>query len=66
MLLDELRAVLAKSDKTLTDIADAAGMHRVSLSRFKGGGRGVPVDTAEKIAAIFGYEIVLKKIRKKT
>lgn len=64
-LADELRAALARDTRPDGEIADAAGMHRVSLNRFKNGQRELGVDAAERLAAVLGLRVELKKPRRK-
>ncbi|HZL36697.1 MAG TPA: helix-turn-helix transcriptional regulator [Tepidisphaeraceae bacterium] len=60
-LEDEIRKAVAADSRSRREIAEAVGIHEVSLSRFMGGERGIGLDTAERLARVLGVKIKIEK-----
>lgn len=54
-----VRAELAASGKTQTEVAAAAGITDKHLSRFVGGHDGMSLDVVDRVLAACGRELVL-------
>jgi transcriptional regulator with XRE-family HTH domain len=62
-LSDQIRACIESSDLSRYELAKRTGVTQASLSRFMSGQTALSVDSIEKLAPIFGLELVLKKKR---
>jgi transcriptional regulator with XRE-family HTH domain len=62
-LHEDLRKAVEKDGRSQREIAEAAGIHVVSLSRFMTGGRQLGLGTAETLARVLGYSV--KLVRRK-
>jgi transcriptional regulator with XRE-family HTH domain len=64
-LLGSLRAAIKSSGQSRYQIAKATGVAESVLSRFMSGERGLSIETAERIAAHLGLEVVLRRRKRK-
>lgn len=56
---DRIREELSKSARPLAEIARAAGIHRVAVSRFKHGATGLNPESLDRLAKTLGFRIEL-------
>ena len=64
-LTERLKNEIRNSEKTLTQIAEESGVSQPALSRFisetKENSRDIRLETADKLAAYFGLELIRPK-----
>lgn len=58
-ILDELRAAIKNSGRTQQELADAVGLHLISLNRFLNGRAGLSIEMMEKLAEQVGFNAKL-------
>jgi len=58
---DQLRAHVAKSDRSLYQLAKEAGIHRSALTRFMRGGT-LTIESIERLAPVVGLVLVLEEV----
>lgn len=63
--MDELREIVNGDERTDRHLAKICGLPHTSIFRFRTGERGLPYQSLKKLATAVGYEIVLKKLRKR-
>lgn len=63
-LADKIRAAIEKSELSRYAIAKRTGIDQAGLSRFMNGAYSLRLDTFERLAAVLGIEVVLKKLPK--
>ncbi|MBU0637318.1 MAG: helix-turn-helix domain-containing protein [Planctomycetes bacterium] len=64
-LLDDIRAAIAESGKTRYRIAQDTGISQAQLSRLMSGKRGLSLDALEKLADALGWEVVIRRRRRR-
>jgi plasmid maintenance system antidote protein VapI len=62
-MTDTLKAAVRKSGLSLYAIAASSGVKRPSLSKFMSGQQSLRLDMADKLAAYFKLELVLRRGR---
>lgn len=60
---DAIRQAIETSDQAPAQIAKGAGVARSQISRLLSGERGLSLETAERLAAYLGLEIVVRPKR---
>ena len=63
-ILDDLRKLVRKDDRSDRQIALAAGISPTTFSAFMAARRGLSMETAEKLAEVLGHPLQLKDVRK--
>lgn len=58
---DQLRRIIESSGQSWYRIAIESGVQQSSLSRFMRGERGLTTDSLDKIGAVLGLELKVKK-----
>jgi len=64
-LTETIRKAIRGHDQTAGAIAKGAGVARSQLSRLLSGERGLSIETAERLAAYLGLEIIVRPKTKK-
>lgn len=64
-LIDQLRRVVADSDKTLGALSRETGINKSALSRFVNGERGLSMEAIDGLGQCLGLRIVADKPRAK-
>ena len=62
---EQLRRAIEQSGKTRYRIAKEAGISQAMLSRFVNGKRELSAAIAEKLCGSLGFELILKKTKRK-
>jgi DNA-binding phage protein len=58
-IVNAVRKALSQVE-SVTEVAEKAGIHRISLYQFKAGSRGFPLPTLVKLADALGLEITVQ------
>lgn len=62
-IVDQLRKAIAESGQTEYGIAKGAGVSQSVVNRFVNGERGIGLDTAARLCAYLGLELVRRPSR---
>jgi hypothetical protein len=65
-LSEQVRRALRDSGRPDVEVATAAGIHPVTLSRFKTGNFSMSAENTERLAAALGLEIHVRKSPQKS
>lgn len=62
----EIRAAMEADPRSQREIADAAGVHQVNLSKFKAGQKDLSLDSVCRLAAALGLVLTVQKAKRKS
>ncbi|UCC99946.1 MAG: helix-turn-helix transcriptional regulator [Phycisphaerales bacterium] len=64
-ICDELRQAIMKGKKSRYRLWKETGIEQAALSRFMSGKTGLNIETLEQLAPALGFELVLRKKKRK-
>lgn len=60
-VIDQIRTVVQKDGRSVSQLAKQAGIHKSQVVRFKNGERGLTTRSLDALCMVLGIEIVAKE-----